>query len=151
MVHDGKRFFAVGGYPTHHVIAVDPRGSGDVSESHIAWHKTNVRCYVPSPVVVGKYLIVADDRGTANCFDTETGERYWQNRMGRHFNASLLAVNDLVYFIDEVGNTKILRPGKEPEIVSENIIDDHVSASPALAHGDLFIRGEHHLYCISNH
>ena len=62
---------AVGGYPTHHVISVDPTGRGDVSETHVRWQK-RTRCYVPSPIVVKNFLIVADDRGTANCFDTKT-------------------------------------------------------------------------------
>ena len=36
----------------HHVIAIHPDGTGDVSDSHVVWHKTNVRSYVPSPVVI---------------------------------------------------------------------------------------------------
>jgi hypothetical protein len=75
------------------VIALRPDGSGDVSESHVAWHVTNAACYVPSPVLVDRYLLVADDRGTANCFDTKTGDRLWQARMGRHFSPSLVTLH----------------------------------------------------------
>src|SRR5690606_20516008 len=80
MVDDGQRFFMAAGFPTHHVLAIDPTGSGDVTQTHVPWHVKTARCYVPSPVVVGKYLLVADDRGTANCFNTRSGERYWQAR-----------------------------------------------------------------------
>ncbi len=52
VVFDGSLFFAAGGFPTHHVIAVRPDGKGDVTHSHVQWHETNVRCYVPSPVIV---------------------------------------------------------------------------------------------------
>ncbi|MEM9658054.1 MAG: PQQ-binding-like beta-propeller repeat protein, partial [Planctomycetota bacterium] len=68
MVFDGDHFFVVGGYPTHHVMAIRPGGVGDVTQSHVAWHVRNAKSYVPSPVVVDDYLIVADDRGTAGCF-----------------------------------------------------------------------------------
>ncbi len=114
MVFDGRLFFAVGGYPTHHVIAIDPTGTGNVTQTRVAWHVTDARCYVPSPVVVDRYLIVADDRGTANCFDTQSGKRLWQTRMGKHYRASLVTAKGLVYFTADDGITKILRPDVSP-------------------------------------
>jgi len=148
VVFDGANIFAVGGYPTHHVIAIRPSGKGDVSESHVSWHETNVRCYVPSPVVVDRYLVVADDRGTANCFDTQTGKRHWQTRLGTHYSASLAVAGGLVYCTADDGVTKILRPGTEVNVVAENELGERVYSSPAFADGQLFIRGEQHLFCI---
>ena len=150
MVYDGNLFFMAAGYPTYHVMGIDPRGRGDVSKSHVKWHKRNVRCYVPSPVVVGNYLIVADDRGTANCFDTRTGERYWQKRMGNHFSASLITANKNVYLVADNGTTKIVAPGEKLKVVATNKLGEYTYASPAISHGCLFIRGEKHLYCIGS-
>ena len=148
MVFDGNRFFAVGGYPTHHVMAIQPDGKGDVTGSHVVWHKKNVRCYVPSPVVIGKHLMVADDRGTANAFDTETGERHWQARLGKHFSGSLVAGAGLAYFTADDGITKIVRPAEQPQFVAENRLGEYVYSSPAISNGQFFIRAETHLYCI---
>jgi outer membrane protein assembly factor BamB len=133
---------------THHVIAIRPDGEGDVTNSHVTWHQTNVRCYVPSPVVVDGYLIVADDRGTANCFDTKTGQRLWQTRMGTHYSASLGAAGGLVYLFADDGVTKILRPGPSADVLAENQLGENVYSSPAFSDGQLFIRGEKHLFCI---
>ena len=149
MVFDGQQFYMCAGFPTYHVMAIDGTGEGDVTDTAVKWHVQNVRCYVPSPVVIGKYLIVADDRGTANCFDTKTGERHWQNRLGNHFSASLLAVNGLAYLLADDGTMKIVRPGQELEVVAENKLGESCYASPAVAGDQLFIRGEKHLYCIS--
>ena len=154
MVFDGNRFFAVGGYPTHHVMAIRPNGMGDVTDSHVLWHKTNVRAYVPSPVVVDDFLLVADDRGTANCFDTRNGKRLWQTRMGNHYRCSLLAANGpdgsrLVMLLASDGTAKLLRPGPKLEVVAENALGEDVHASPAVADGQLFLRGEEHLFCIA--
>lgn len=148
VVFDGTDFYAVGGFPTHHVISIRPDGQGDVTASHVVWHETNVRCYVPSPVLVAPYLIVADDRGTANCFDTKTGQRFWQHRMGTHYSASLCTADGLVYFCADDGVTKILKPGPEPEVIAENHLGENVYASPAFSDGLLFLRAENHLYCI---
>jgi hypothetical protein len=150
MVFDGDHFFAVGGYPTHHVVAVNPRGTGDVTESHVDWHTTNVRCYVPSPVLSGDYLFVADDRGTANCFDRVTGDRIWQARLGKHFSASLVAAAGKIYFLADDGVMTVVQPDKKPMIVAENPLGENTYASPALAQRHWFIRGERHLFCIGD-
>lgn len=147
-VCDGARFFLVAGYPTYHVMAIKPDGRGNVTGTHVAWHGRNVACYVPSPVVVGRHLVVADDRGTANCFDAQSGERLWQGRMGRHYHASLVTAGGLVYFTDDDGLTKVVRPGPQMEVVAENPLGEAVSSSPAISHGRFFLRGEKHLFCL---
>ncbi|HID21196.1 MAG TPA: hypothetical protein EYP14_02195, partial [Planctomycetaceae bacterium] len=35
---DGRYFFIVGGFPTYHAMAIRPGGSGDVTDTHVAWH-----------------------------------------------------------------------------------------------------------------
>ncbi|MBX3440461.1 MAG: PQQ-binding-like beta-propeller repeat protein, partial [Planctomycetaceae bacterium] len=148
MVDNGEWFFMVAGYPTYHVMALRPDGIGDADDAHIAWHVTNAACYVPSPVVAGEFLLVADDRGTGNCFDTRTGERLWQARLGRHFSPSLVTAGGLVYFLADDGATKVVRPGVEVEIVAENELGERCSASPALSQGHMFIRTAENLFAI---
>jgi outer membrane protein assembly factor BamB len=148
MVDDGERCYMAAGFPTHHVMAIRPGGSGDVTDTHVDWHVTNARCYVPSPIVVGDRLFVADDRGTANCFDTETGERLWQDRLGRHFSTSPVSAGGLVYFLADDGVMKIVRPADELRVVAENELGEFCYSSPAISDGRMFIRGRKHLYCI---
>ena len=148
MVDDGEQFYMAAGYPTYHVMAIDGSGSGDVTGTHVNWHVTNARCYVPSPVVVDRYLLVADDRGTANCFDTQSGERLWQERLGRHFSASLVTMNGLVLLIADDGVTSLVKPGPKLEVIAENRLGEWCYSSPAISDGQLFIRGEKHLFCI---
>lgn len=150
MVFDGERYFMAAGFPDYHVLAIRPDGIGDVTESHVAWHSTEARCYVPSPVVVDGYLIVANDDGIVHCFDAAAGEHVWRARMGRHYSASLVSAEGLVYLLDDDGVTKLLRPGPEPEIVAENPIGEFCCASPALADGRILIRSEHRLFCIDD-
>lgn len=148
MVYDGELFFMACGFPDYHVMAIHPDRSGDVTDSAVAWRTTSARCYVPSPVVVDGYLFVADDRGTANCFDAKSGERYWQARLGKGFSASLIHAAGNVYFTDEDGRTAIVRPSRELDVIAENSIDEYVSSSPAISEGTLFLRGEHSLFAI---
>jgi outer membrane protein assembly factor BamB len=140
-------FYMAAGFPTHHVMGIRPDGRGNITDTHVAWHSTAAKCYVPSPVVAGSYLLVADDRGTANCFVAESGERLWQERLGSHFSASLVTAGGLVYFLADDGLVKIVRPGPTLEVVAENSLGEHSYSSPAISHGCIFIRGEGHLFC----
>ena len=148
MVFDGQKFYMTAGFPTHHVMGIRADGKGDVTTTHVAWHSKQAKCYVPSPVLVGKHLFVADDRGTANLFDTESGERIWQDRLGKHFSASLIAANGLAYFTADDGITKLVRPGAKMDVLHENSLGEYTFASPAVSNGQLFIRGEKHLFAI---
>jgi len=148
MVFDGELFFMAAGFPDYHVMGIRPTGLGDVSETHVAWNQTNARCYVPSPVVINDYLLVADDRGTANCFEAKTGNRLWNERLGKHYSASLITAGGLVYFLADDGITKIIRPGEKLAVVAENALGESCFASPALSDGQLFVRSEQSLYCI---
>ncbi|HBJ37355.1 MAG TPA: serine/threonine protein kinase [Planctomycetaceae bacterium] len=151
MVFDGERFMMAAGFPTHHVMAVKPDGAGDVTKSHIAWHVDKyVRCYVPSPVLVGNNLFVADDRGTASCFASQDGTRLWQDRLSGSFNASLVATDQLAYFLSGDGVMKVVSPAKEFAVVAENKLGEACDASPAISNGQIYIRGEKHLFRIGS-
>ncbi|MCA9061240.1 MAG: PQQ-binding-like beta-propeller repeat protein [Planctomycetaceae bacterium] len=148
MVDDGEKFYMTAGFPTHHVMGIRADGSGDVTDTHVAWHSEKAKCYVPSPVLVGQQLFVADDRGTVNCFDTASGERLWQDRLGKHYSASLITAGGLVYFLADDGITSVVRPGAALDVVQTNPLGEYAFASPAISDGQLFIRGEHHLFAI---
>lgn len=149
MVFDGEKFYMSAGFPTHHVLGIRADGRGDVTDTHVAWHSTVAKSYVPSPAVVDRYLFVADDRGIGNCFDTQTGERIWRERMGRHYSASLVTAGGLVYFMDDDGICKLLRPGDKMDLVAENPLGQPCYASPAISDGKIYIRGQTDLFCIT--
>ena len=148
MVYDGEMLYMAAGFPTHHVMGIRPDGRGNVTDTHVAWHVTEAKCYVPSPVVVGSYLLVADDRGTASCFDTSTGKRLWQARMGKHYSTSLVTAGGLVYFLADDGVMKLVRPGEQLDLVAENHLGESCYASPAISEGQILLRAEEHLYWI---
>jgi len=150
MVFDNKYFYLSAGFPTHHVMAIRPGGENDVTDSHVAWHVNDAKCYVPSPVVVGDLLFVADDRGIGHCFDTSTGQHVWRERLGRHFSASLVTANDLVYFTADDGVTTVVQADRNAKVVQTNELGEWVYASPAISDGKIYMRGTDHLFCIAN-
>lgn len=141
--------FITGGFPDKHIVAYDPTGTGNVTGARETWHhERSGVSYVPSPILVGDYFLVASDNGFGTCFEAKTGKIAWQERMGRHYSASLVAANDLVYFLDDDGITKVVRPGPKYELVSTNELNAECYASPAFSGGDLLVRTKDGLVCI---
>lgn len=148
MVYNGKYLFLTAGFPDRYIQAIRPDGHGNVTSSHIAWESRKNCSYVPSPVVLDKYLLVAADDGIASCYDADSGERLWAERMAPHYSASLVAAGGLVYFTADDGTTKIVRPGPKYDLVAENPLGEFSYASPAISQDQLFLRGEQHLFCV---
>ena len=69
-------------------------------------------------------------------------------RLGKHYSASLVTAGGLVYFLADDGITKVVRPGPKLDVVAENPLGEYCYASPAISQGQIFLRGEKHLYCI---
>jgi outer membrane protein assembly factor BamB len=150
LVYNGKLLFMTAGFPTFHILAIRPDGEGDVTKTHVVWQTTKGCAYVPSPIIAGegRYFLVVADGGIASCFEAQTGERHWKERIGSHFSASPFEAEGRVFFLSDHGETTIIRPGPEFTIVSKNELGEDCRASPAISQGRIYIRGEQNLYCI---
>ncbi len=148
LVYDGQLLFMTAGFPEFHILAIRPDGRGNVTDSAVVWRTTKGCSYVPSPIVEGKYFLVAKDTGIASCFDTATGEHFWMERLASHFSASLVSAQGLVYFLSDDGETTIVRPGQQLEIVHTNQLGEDCYGSPAISQGHIYLRAEQHLYAI---
>jgi hypothetical protein len=139
--------YMTGGFPEHHLLAIKPDGSGNVTDSHIAWRTNKGVAYVPSPIVEGGHFLIVSDSGVAHCFDAKSGEILWEERLREH-HASLSSAEGRVYFINDFGILRSVKPGKAYELLAESELKEKVFASPALSEGQIFIRGEKSLICL---
>ena len=136
-------------------LAIRPDGSGDVTETHIAWQSPKGSPYVASPVLHdGVLYMVNDTNGVATAYQAASGEVLWQARLGKRqrgqsFYASPIAVNDKIYFTDDSGDTYVVRAGRDFELLRVNSLNDTTRASPALVDGIWYIRTQRHLYAIA--
>jgi hypothetical protein len=136
------------GFPERHIVAIRPDGSGNVTDTHVAWRTRKGAAYVPSPVVVGDYFVVVSDGGVASCFDVVSGEQLWMKRLGSKFSASGVVIDALACFTSEDGITSMIRPGADLDVVATNALGEACFASPAISAGRIYLRGEQHLFAI---
>jgi outer membrane protein assembly factor BamB len=147
-VVQGERVYAVSGRE-HFTLCVRLDGAaGDLTTTHVDWKARSGGTFVPSPVCLGDHYYYVEDTGWANCLRTDTGERVWRQRMNGKFTASLVAADGKVYFTSEAGVVTVVRAGPKFEVLGRNDVGEGLMASPAVAGGRLFLRGDKHLSCI---
>lgn len=147
-VYNGKYLFITAGYPEKHLLAIKPDGSGMVGEGQIVWRTRRGASYVPSPVLVGQYLLQVADGGFLSCYVADTGEQLWTERLGGGHSASPFAAEDRAYFQSDRGETSVVKPGPMCEKLAVNSVGEDTFASPVPSQGQIFIRGVKHLFAI---
>ncbi len=129
------------------LIAIKPDGSGDVTESHVAWQQSEGGHYVPSPVCTDDYLFTTMTNGTVHCIDIVTGNTLWKEILGKQYSSPVIA-NGLVYMPNDEGVITVIKPGSTFQTVAVNRLGERMNASPAISNGKIYLRGDQHLYCI---
>jgi len=148
VVYGNGLIFVTAGFPEHHIMAVRPNGYGNVTKTHIAWRTRRGAAYVPSPIAIERYFLLVSDDGIGSCFEAQSGRRLWMKRLGTHFSASAVTAEGLVYFTSDRGETTVIRPADQIDIVATNRLKEAVYASPAISQGHVFFRTQEHLLCI---
>ena len=144
--------FVSAGSQAKRALAIRLGGSGDLTDSpSIAWRYNKGTAYVPSPILYGRYLYLMTDTGLLTCLDAVTGDRLYEG--GRvpvpaTFTASPVAFGDRLLLTSEDGDTFVIKAGPTHEVLRTNSVGEPVYASPALANGRIYIRGERHLFAI---
>ncbi len=149
-VYDGKYIYMTCGFPSRHMMAIDPTGSGNVTDTHVIWHTRKDPSYVPSPVVTDGYYLVVSDKGTGSCWKAQKGELLWKEKVGREHSASLVVMQGHVIMSSEKGVITVVKPGPEYRETAQMSLGEDLSASPVIVDGQWFLRGDQHLYCIGN-
>jgi outer membrane protein assembly factor BamB len=142
--------FLTAGSQAKVVMAMRPGANGDAKDS-LVWRYNKGAAYVPSPIAVGDYLYLVSDAGLMTCLDALTGERKYEG--GRvpipaTFFASPVAFDDTILLTSEDGDSFLVKAGPVHEVLRTNSVGEPVYASPAIANGTIYIRGEKHLFAI---
>jgi outer membrane protein assembly factor BamB len=153
-VTNNDMVFVSSGFPTKITMAIRLGASGDLTGTpNVPWQYAKGTAYVPSPILYGDYLYLTTDRGILTCLDAKTGEvKYEGGRIPipATFTASPVAFDGKILMTSEDGDTFLVKAGPKYEIIGTNSVGEPVYASPAIADGRIYIRGEKNIYCIGS-
>ncbi|KPK77350.1 MAG: hypothetical protein AMJ79_03460 [Phycisphaerae bacterium SM23_30] len=134
--------------PYDQFYALRPDGSGNVTETHIAWTVDDIIPETSSPVGNDQLVFLLDGAGFLGCYDVKTGSKFWEHDMKDMFSSSPSLVGDKLYLFSEDGVMYLLAAAEKYEEISRSHLGERVTSSPAFTDGRLFIRTEKNLFCI---
>ncbi|MFO0903310.1 MAG: PQQ-binding-like beta-propeller repeat protein [Pirellulales bacterium] len=140
--------FACTGYPKPQLWAVRTGGTGDVTDSHVAWIYDRQVPELSSPLAVDEQIYLASLSGVLACLDAKTGAKLWQQRVGGSFHASPIAVGNHVYFVDRDGTTTVVKAGREYQVMGTGQAAGIHQATPAVYNHGLLLRSSEGLYFV---
>ncbi len=133
-------------WPKTVMLAIRPDGSGNVTNTHIAWSDKKGAPYVPSIMAVGDLLLTINRGGMVFCYEAATGKVLWEEKLERH-HASPVLIDGLLFFINDDGQVNVIKPGRQFERVAKYELGESCYASPAISDGQVFVRGFNHIFC----
>ena len=153
------------------VFAIRPGAQGDItldagqtSNDAVVWYQDRAGPYHPTPLVYGDYYFTLLDQGFYTVHDAHTGEEQYYSEQqvlnqevrrrvavgAGGFTASPWAYNGNIFVMSEEGETYVIDPANEFEVVGSNDLGEVAMSSPAIARGSLFIRTRSHLWRLSD-
>ncbi len=153
-VYDGTRVFVTSGFRGSYLGAFLPGGQGDIEgTTNVAWSLDRDTPDIASPLLSdGRIYFYKGKAGQLTCVDAVTGKAHYaaQRIEGvASTYASPIAAGGYVYLTARNGTTTVIKDSTQLEMVAMNSVGEPVDATPAAVDDEIFIRGEKHLYCIS--
>ncbi|MCX6223632.1 MAG: PQQ-binding-like beta-propeller repeat protein, partial [Bacteroidia bacterium] len=157
-VFSDSLIYVTAGYPpVYPVYAIKPGGNGDISISDslnsgpfIQWRNKRGGTYIPTPLVYNGLLYTLANQGVINCYDAVNGEIKYKQYIkgGGAFSASPVVADGKIYFTSEENGVFVVKAGPEYELITTNPVGEICMATPAISDGLIFVRGQHHLFCV---
>lgn len=155
--HDGSFIIVTGFSRGAEMISVRAAGSGVVTDTHVEWRIDRAFPKYSSPIVVDDLVYFAMDDTFVVCLEAKTGEEVWRGRLGGKFRASPIFADGKLFFFSLEGETSVLQPGREFQVLATNRLADDAPlddprrgpgfmASPAVAGKAMFLRTRYNLY-----
>lgn len=133
------------------LLAIKPGGTGDISESHVAWKYRKALPYVPSPLYYEGRIYLVKDGGLMSSLDAKTGEAFYaQERIGGangNYYASPVAADGRIYVASLPGKLSVIKAGgAKPQVLHQVDFGARILATPALVGDRVYLRTQTELW-----
>ena len=147
--------------------AIRAGGEDDTSKTHTLWTNRTSNSFGTPVIYRGKLYTIS--RGILTCLDAKTGKEIYKSRLrdagevpqkrpksrygrGGDFSSPVIA-NGNLYFVQGSGATHVIKTGDRLTYLSVNRVTNEAErfcATPAISDGEIFLRSDKHLYCVSS-
>ena len=131
-------------------VAVDPTGTGDVSDSHIRWKIDQVPEGIGSPAIVGEHVYRLHSPGVLKCWELKSGRQTYVQRLdgiSTTWASPIVDGNGRIYYAN-AGKSFVIQSGPQFKVLAGNDLGDGNHPSPAVAGGSMFLVGMQNVFCV---
>ena len=146
VVYDNKVYIGVGQDPEHgeapgHLWVIDATGRGDVTDTHVVWHRGGEDFYrtMSTAAIADGVLYISSLSGFLHALDAQTGEEFWTYDTFAAVWGSPFVADGKVFLGDEDGDVAVLRAGRELELLGEYNLGAAVYCTPVVRDGVLYV------------
>ena len=148
---------AMSGYAKS-AFGVKLTGSAKYLKSDLLWHHAKNDQRVGTGIVVGDHIYIYEEGSSERalglkCFELKTGKEVWQleKKIGGTNWGSMVHVDGKLYVMTRDCTTFILKASPKFEVLATNRLEkgETTNSSPAISNGEIFLRTNRHLWCIS--
>ncbi len=130
------------------MLAVNPEGEGDVSKTNVLWRFKSPILQLLTPLIKDGLIYTVDTRNMLYCLDAKTGQEVYSKKLKQKYNSSPIFAGGNIYFTSVHGETMVLKPGNQLQILAENKLPGEVYATPAFLRNSILVRTDNQLYRI---
>jgi len=141
--------------PMGGVVAIDGKGSGDITKTGQLWRTEGLTVGFAAPTVAGGRVYVVDNSANLHALDQKTGKRMWDHTLGTIGRTAPVFADGKLYLTEQVGKVLIVQPGAETAKTldtEELTVPDgrfaEIWGSVAVAYGRIYFTTEEGLYCV---
>ena len=133
-------------------VKVKPGSSGDITKERL-WHHPKNNQRVGSGIIISDHVYILEDNGTPKCYNLKSGAELWQvakRPTGTNWG-SMVNADGRLYCLTRDGSTVVFAASPKYEVLAVNRLGQGQStnSSPAISNGEIFLRTNQNLWCIS--
>lgn len=130
------------------ILAINPDGTGDITNSGILWKKEVETLQLLTPVIKNGLIYTVDTRNVLTCIDAKSSETIWSVKLKDKYNSSPVYASGNIYFSSVGGEVLVVREGRKPDIIAHNQMDGDIWATPAILRRSIILRTNESIYRI---
>jgi outer membrane protein assembly factor BamB len=143
------------GGPMGAVVAIDGKGTGDISKTGTLWRADGLTVGFAAPTVGQGRVYVVDNAANLHALDQKTGRTLWTHNLGTVGRAAPVLADGKLYLTEQNGKVLIVQPGPSD---AKTLHEEHITmpdgrsaeiwGSVAVADGRIYFTAEDGLYCV---
>lgn len=154
--------FVPSGFSQGQLLAIRPGKKGEVVDTttetsvgsgttlQVVWKAKRSVPKKPSLLLHDGLVFGIEDSGIASCWDAQSGQMLWNERVGGDYSAAPILADGRIYCFNEQGKTAVIAAAREFKLIAQNTLGDGFMASPSVIGDALVVRSRTHLYRLEN-